>query len=138
MGACVNPLPVVMGLMDWGRSVWSKRDQRKQDLQTAQLKLQSNREGHQQSVELTEAEARALQQKGKPATWVDEYLTVIVTSPYPLLIVACFVFVFTGDDRMLRGVKMSITELNNMGDGMAGYLMGGAVCVGLGIKFRAR
>jgi len=119
-------------------SFFTKRSDQKHDLKRAELKLDQGRQDHSQVIELTEAEARALAQKNKPATWIDEYLTVVVTSPYPLLIVACIVLAFTGDDRLLVGVKSAIHELNSLGDGLAGYLLGAAVCVGLGIKFKAR
>ena len=132
------PLPIIGQLIGGIGSYFTRRSEQKHDLKRAELKLDQRRESHDQVIELTDAEARALAQKNKPATWIDEYLTVVVTSPYPLLIVACIWLPFTGDDRLLVGVKSAIHELNNLGDGLAGYLLGAAVCVGLGIKIRAR
>jgi type II secretory pathway pseudopilin PulG len=75
----------------------------------------------------------ALSKQAENGTWKDEYVTIVITSPFVLLFVASVVSGFTGDMRFVDAVNLGIANLSNLGIDL-GYLMSIVVLAAVGIK----
>lgn len=78
-------------------------------------------------------EWEALSKQAEGGTWKDEYITIVITSPFVLLFVASMVSAFTGDVRYIDSVSAGIASLQSLGIDL-GYLMGVVVLAAVGIK----
>jgi len=114
-------------------SPFNKAQERKANKASGETKLRQMKESGDNSIKLTDAEWEAIAAKGMLASWKDEYLTVIITSPIPMLIVGGVVLAFTNDDRLLTGTVAGIKAIEETGVDM-GFLMNAVVLSGVGLK----
>jgi type II secretory pathway pseudopilin PulG len=75
----------------------------------------------------------ALSKQAENGTWKDEYVTIVITSPFVLLFIASVVSGFTDDMRFVNAVNLGIYNLSNLGIDL-GYLMSIVVLAAVGIK----
>jgi len=74
-----------------------------------------------------------LSKQAENGTWKDEYVTIVITSPFVLLFVASIWSGVTGDSTFVGAVNLGIENLKNLGVDL-GYLMGVVVLAAVGIK----
>lgn len=111
----INPLDWVRGIVAPVSRIFEKREERKKAVQTAQKKIEQANADTQNSLQLSDAEWESLNLSTQQQSWKDEYVTIIVTLPIPLLFLGCIYFAVTGDSKFLDGVNMAIANLAALG-----------------------
>ena len=80
-----------------------------------------------------EAEWEAIQAEGGNNSWKDEYITVIISFPVPVIFIAVFVSVISGDPVYAQAAKSGIDAVKELLPNYEDLLM--AVCLAaIGIK----
>lgn len=116
----------------------TKAQERKANRESGEMKLRQIKETGDQSIQLTDAEWEAQAANGMLASWKDEYLTIIIPLPIPMLLAGGVMLAFTGDSRLLDGTIAGIKAIEATGIDM-GFLMSAVVLSGVGLKvWRAR
>ena len=113
--------------------VFSKKEETKQIKKTAETKLASAKLNNETSVTLSDAEWESITAAGMDKTWKDEYITVIVTMPFPMLIAGGVMLAFTGDDRLMNGTVDGINALTAAGVDV-GFMMTAVITAAVGLK----
>ena len=129
----MNILGVVPTLVKGVTEVFKARETRKLTQVTAKSKLAAAKQGNEHEVTLTDAEWESLNVDKLDRSWKDEYVTIIITCPIPLILIAAIVAAFTSDTRTLDGVTAGLTALSTLGVDM-GFLMNAVVLAAVGLK----
>lgn len=80
-----------------------------------------------------EAEWEAIQAEGGNSSWKDEYITVIISFPVPVIFIAVFFSVVFGDPVYAQGAKAGVDAIKELLPNYEDLLM--AVCLAaIGIK----
>lgn len=117
---------------------FTKAQERKANKESGEMKLRQIKETGDTNIKLTDAEWEAQAAQGMLASWKDEYLTVIIPLPIPMLLAGGVWLAFTGDSRLLDGTIEGIKAIEATGIDM-GFLMSAVVLSGVGLKvWRAR
>ena len=124
---------VVPGVVSSVSDVFTKKEETKQIKKTAETKLASAKLNNEASVTLSDAEWESITASGMDKTWKDEYITVIVTMPFPMLIAGGVMLAFTGDDRLMNGTVDGINALTAAG-GDVGFMMTAVITAAVGLK----
>ena len=128
----MNWNPITAGIEAVG-GFFKKREDRKINKDSAIAKLQQMKQGDATNITLTDAEGEAVLARGLTESWKDEYVTILITAPYALLILGAVYLVFSGDSRLLDGATQAISGLEAVGVDM-GFLMEAVVLGALGLK----
>lgn len=96
-------------------NAYKSRQDRKQALESGKNKLAMAAQDSSYKLDLKAAEWEALSKQNEKESWKDEYVTIIITSPFVLLFVASIVSGYTGDMRYLDAVNMGIQSLKGLG-----------------------
>lgn len=112
---------------------YQSKQERKKSFETAQAKIQLAKQGNDYKLNLTAAEWEAQSKKVENETWKDEYITIVITSPFVLLFVASILSGWTGDMRYLNAVNLGIENLQKLNIDL-GKLMTWVVLAALSIK----
>ncbi len=126
-------IPFVGAAIEGVAKFFTKKQERKLAESTAQAKLAQSKQDGNASIQLNDSEWEALSKKGEGDTWKDEYVTIIITLPIPLILLGAIVAAFTGDTKLLDGVNEGISNLATLGLDM-GELMWVVVLAAVGIK----
>jgi len=113
--------------------VFTKKEETKQIRKTAETKLASAKLSGATSITLSDAEWESIVAAGMGKTWKDEYVTVVVTMPYPMLLAGGVVMAFTGDDRLMEGTISGIKALTGAGVDV-GFMMTAVITAAVGLK----
>ena len=124
---------VVPGVVSSVSDVFTKKEETKQIKKTAETKLASAKLNNEASVTLSDAEWESITASGMDKTWKDEYITVIVTMPFPMLIAGGVMLAFTGDDRLMNGTVDGINALTAAGVDV-GFMMTAVITAAVGLK----
>jgi len=124
--------PIAEGIKAVG-GFFNKREERKINRDNGINKLQQIKQTGATDITLSDAEAEAIMAQGLNGTWKDEYVTILITAPYALLIAGAVYLVFSGDSRLLDGALQSIKGLESVGVDI-GFLMEAVVLGALGLK----
>lgn len=122
LGAIVSPIA----------NVFIKKEERKTTKIQAEGKLALAKSNNEKEITLTDQEWEAISAGKQDTTWKDEYVTILGTSPY-LLIVLGAVLASFGYPALLAGAKNAITELNTIGVDV-GHIIEVVVYAALGLK----
>jgi len=95
--------------------VYQAKQERKKAAETAKAKLVMAKQDSSYQLDLKESEWEAMAKHNEAGSWKDEYVTVIITSPFVLLFFAAIVSGFTGDMRYLDAVNLGLESLKNLG-----------------------
>lgn len=126
-------IPLIGNIIDGVSGFFQKREERKQAVETAKLKIREAKDKADNDLELTDAEWESIAVSQQDSSWKDEYLTLIITLPIPMIMVGAVYLVFTGDDRLMVGVNKALVELQSLGMDW-GELMYTVVLAGVGLK----
>jgi Na+/H+-translocating membrane pyrophosphatase len=116
---------------------FSSRENRKQNKESGIAKLKQMKVSSDTEVTLSDAESEAIMAGGLNDTWKDEYVTILITAPYALLILGSVYLAFTDDSRMLTAAIDSINGLETVGVDI-GFLMEAVVLGAIGLKIWRR
>ena len=112
---------------------FSKRQDRKMAESSAKSKLVQSKQDGTQNLKLNNSEWEAISKKVEGETWKDEYVTIVITLPIPLILLGAVWAAFTGDTRLSEGVNAGIANLAVLGLDM-GELMYIVVLAAVSIK----
>jgi len=82
---------------------------------------------------LNRDEWEALSKQAEGGTWKDEYVTIVITSPFVLLFIASIYSGVTDDLTLLNAVNLGIANIKNLGVDL-GELMYIVILAAVGIK----
>ena len=112
---------------------YQTRQKRKQASESAKAKLAMAKQNGDFKLELNDDEWEAVSKQNEDGTWKDEYITVIITSPFVLLFLSAITSSLTGDMRYLDAVNLGIQQLKSLGVDL-GELMFIVVLAAVSIK----
>ena len=122
LGAIVSPIA----------NVFIKKEERKTTKIQAEGKLALAKSNNEKEITLTDQEWESISASKQDTTWKDEYVTIIGTSPYPLILVGAILAAF-GKPELLTGVTAAIAQLNAVGVDV-GHIVEVVVYAALGLK----
>ena len=94
---------------------YKSNQKRKQARESAQAKLSLAKVNNDYRLDLNDDEWEALSKQNEDGTWKDEYVTVIITSPFVLLFLASIASSISGDMTYLNAVNLGIENIKNLG-----------------------
>jgi hypothetical protein len=103
-GAVANPIS----------KVFQAKEERKKAVETANAKLAQAKQDSSYKLDLSDSEWEAISKQGEKDSWKDEYVTVIITSPFVLLFIAGMVSGYTGDLKYIGAVNAGIESLKQL------------------------
>tara|TARA_R110000772_G_scaffold2839_1_gene10312 strand:+ start:25262 stop:25666 length:405 start_codon:yes stop_codon:yes gene_type:complete len=112
---------------------FTRKQERKMAESSAKSKLMQSKQDGTQTIQLNDSEWEALSKKAEDGTWKDEYVTIIITMPIPLIMLGAIVAAFTGNTQLLDGVNQGIVNLTALGLDM-GELMWVVVLAAVSVK----
>ncbi|MEM6406179.1 MAG: hypothetical protein AAF669_06275, partial [Pseudomonadota bacterium] len=112
---------------------YQTRQKRKQAAESAKAKLAMAKQSGDSKLELNDDEWEAVSKQNEDGTWKDEYITVIITSPFVLLFLSAITSSLAGDMRYLNAVNLGIQQLKSLGVDL-GELMFIVVLAAVSIK----
>jgi len=124
---------MVTGLFSPISEAYQSNQKRKQASESAQAKLALAKVNNDYQLDLNNDEWEALSKQNEGGTWKDEYVTVIITSPFVLLFLASIVSSASGDMTYLNAVNLGIENIKNLGIDL-GELMYVVVLAAVSIK----
>jgi len=123
----------ISGLVKPITGLWHGHQERKHALKTGQQKLKEAQMTGELKRDLTDAEWEAVSVNKQDSSWKDEYVTVIVTLPIPLLILGGILLAFNPESQLLSGVVTGIKEINGL-EGNLSEMMMVVVYAAVGLK----
>jgi hypothetical protein len=124
---------IVPGIIGSIAGVFTKKEQTKQIKTSAESKLATAKANGETEITLSDAEWETVVAKGMASSWKDEYVTVVVTLPYPMLLAGGVWLAFTGDDRLMEGTILGISALTEAGVDV-GFMMTAVITAAVGLK----
>lgn len=107
MGVFSSITSVVTGLVSPITSVISKRSDNKTRIKERQIDRLVNAEDK-------VAEWESIQAESGNNSWKDEYITIIITIPIPIIFFAVMYSVITGDPTIAEGAKAGVAALKEL------------------------
>lgn len=124
---------ILKGLVSPISEAYKAKQELKKAKESASAKLSMAKQDSEFKLNFTHAEWEALSKQNEDGTWKDEYITVIITSPFILLFIAGVITGFTGDQSYLYSVNTGIKALKELGVDL-GELMYVVVLAAVSIK----
>ena len=118
-------------------NIFTKREERKKSAETVQGKIALAKVNGENSVTLTDAEWETIAVNKTDSSWKDEFVTIVIMFPIIGIMAGAVWLAFSGDGRLLAGVKDGIAELNTLGMDYA-TLTEAVVFAALGLKLWRR
>lgn len=122
LGAIVSPIA----------NIFIKKEERKTTKIQAEGKLALAKNNNEKEITLTDQEWEAICASKQDTTWKDEYVTVLGTSPYLLIVVGAILAAF-GYPEILTGITSAIKQLKEVGVDV-GHIVEVVVYAALGLK----
>jgi hypothetical protein len=117
---------IASGLVSPITNLFAKRNENKTKVKQQQIQRLMNSDDK-------EAEWEAIQAEGGNNSWKDEYITVIISFPVPVIFIAVFFSVVFGDPIYAQGAKAGVDAIKELLPNYEDLLM--AVCLAaIGIK----
>ncbi len=111
MKAIINALSAVVASVS---SIFTKKEERKTIKIQTEGKLALAKTNGEKEITLTDQEWESISVNKQDTTWKDEYVTIVCTSPYMLIIVGSIAAAF-GYPLLLSGALSGIKELKTQG-----------------------
>ena len=100
---------------------------------SAEAKIKMAKQAGDFNIQLSNAEWEAISKRNESGTWKDEYVTLIITSPFVLLFLSAVASAWMGDPRYIDSAKAGIEALKGLGVDL-GDLMAVVVFAAVGLK----
>ena len=126
----LNPISAIVGAVG---GYFSKREDRKMHKKTLDGKIAMKRNDNTTEVVFNDQEWEQLSKMNESSTWKDEWITVIMTLPIPILFFSVFVGVLIGNPLVIEAATDAIKSLKEFIPNY-GYLLGLIIMAALGIK----
>jgi hypothetical protein len=111
----MGSIPLIGGIIKGVTGYFKKKQELKSAEETAKIKIKQAHEDATNNLALTDAEWESLAVSKQDSTWKDEYITLIITLPIPMILLGAVYAAFTGDVRLLTGVNEAIDKLKTLG-----------------------
>lgn len=122
LGAIVKPIAAVV----------TAKTRAKVTIERGKQKILAAQVDGQNTLSLTDAEWESIAAKGNEESWKDEYVTVICTSPYVLIVIGALATAF-GYPMILEGAMLGIAKLTDIGIEV-GHMVQVVVYAAVGLK----
>ena len=130
----MNPiLSIITAMVKPVANVFTAREERKKAKINAEGKAAQSKINGENKITLTDAEWESINISQQNASWKDEYVTLVITSPIVAVLFGGLWLAFKGDDRVLIGMSSAFQSLENMGLNL-GELMYDVVLAAVGLK----
>ncbi|MEC7634239.1 MAG: hypothetical protein VYA33_12435 [Pseudomonadota bacterium] len=129
----MNWLKPLSSAIDGVVGIFKSKQEQKANAEQAKAKLKQTKLQGEHEVTLTDAEGEALLAQGLESSWKDEYVTVLVTSPYALLVLGAISLAVFNDSRMLDAAVLAISNLEKAGVDLD-FLFKAVVLSAIGLK----
>ena len=123
---------IISGIISPITNVFTKREERKTVKIQANGKLALAKTNNQKEITLTDQEWESISAGKQDSTWKDEYVTVVCTSPYTLIVIGSIAAAF-GYPMLLSGALSGIKELKSQGVDV-GHMIEVVVYAAVGLK----
>ncbi len=128
-----NPIMKFLGaIVEPVANIFIKKEERKTTKIQAEGKLALAKSNNEKQITLTDQEWEAICASKQDTTWKDEYVTIIGTSPYVLIILGAILAAFDKPE-LLAGTTGAITQLKDVGVDV-GHIIEVVVYAALGLK----
>ncbi len=121
------------GLIAPVAKIFEKREDRKKVVNVIKATAAAAEVDGKVAVALSKAEWEIISKNSEPTTWKDEYITLLITSPFLTIFAGAFMSVFFDDTRLLTATSEALGVLKELGVDM-GELMLYTVLAAIGIK----
>lgn len=129
-----NPiLTFIGGLFKPVSDMYTSHQETKRAKETGKQKIKEAQIDSENTLNLTTAEWEALTVRGQQATWKDEYVTVVMTSPF----VAIIVGLIFGDPELVNSGKGAIEIFNGL-DGDYSLILQMVVGAAIGVNLKRK
>ena len=125
-----NPISAIAGVIG---GVFEKREERKKVKVSLAGKLALQKDGNTAQSQFNDQEIDMLSKINEGESWKDEYLTVIITMPIPVLFISVFIGVLLGNPLLITAATNSIDAIKELIPDY-GTLLYVTVAAGLGIR----
>lgn len=127
----------ISGIFKPATDMVNKYQERKQAKETGKQKIKKAQLDNENSLDLTEAEWEAIAVKGNETTWKDEYLTVVITGPFLLILVGSILAPFDFGATLVSAGTTSIASLNGL-TGDYALMLQMVVAAGIGLNLKRK
>ena len=124
---------ILGGLVQPVADLFVKRTERKMAKDSLKSKAEMAKQSGSDQITLTDSEWEAVKASKEGESWKDEYITVLVSSPYALVIIGVFWLTFTGDPTVMNSAIMGLEAMQSVGIDMD-YLMTIVVMAAVSLK----
>ena len=131
----MNPLSLVSTVVGGITGFFTKKQEIKQAKVTARAKLDSLKEQGSQTLELTDAEWESLSIQTQQDSWKDEYITLIITSPFITILLGSIgaALGYEWGTEVVNGTVQGLQEMKSLGMDY-GTIINAVVFAAVGLK----
>jgi hypothetical protein len=122
----------IAGILKPVADVFTAGTKRKQAKESGDNKIRLAQVDGDNSLNLTDAEWEAQSTAKQDSTWKDEYVTIVCTTPYVLIVVGALATAFN-EPRILAGAMAGTQQLTNIGIDVGG-MTEAVVYAAIGLK----
>lgn len=129
------PVPLITSAISGITGFFTKKQELKKAGVTAKSKLDMARLSGSQTIEMTDAEWESLSLNTQNGSWKDEYVTIIITAPLPLIITGSVLAAlgFPSGALIVQGTLDAIESMKELGMDY-GFLISAVVMAAIGLK----
>jgi hypothetical protein len=131
----MNPLSLVSTVVGGITGFFTKKQEIKQAKVSARAKLDSLKEQGSQTLELTDAEWESLSIQTQQDSWKDEYITLIITSPFITILLGSIgaALGYEWGTEVVNGTVQGLQEMKSLGMDY-GTIINAVVFAAVGLK----
>ena len=131
----MNPLTALISpIVGAFSSAYVSNQDRKKSAETAKYKIRQAKEDATNTLNLTDSEWESVTASKQDSSWKDEYVTVIVTLPIPLLFLGSIIMAYSPESsQLLEGTVEGIKAINTL-EGSLSDMMLAVVYGAIGLK----
>jgi len=131
----MNPFAIFSLVTNGITDYFKGKQEIKKASQSAEAKLKQKTLDKEANIELTDAEWESISLKTQQNSWKDEYVTLIITAPIPLIFIGSILTAFSlgSGTAILTGTLEGIKSLKDLGMDY-GFLMNAVVMAAIGLK----
>lgn len=129
------PIPIIGSIVSGITGFFTKKQEIKKTRLVAQGKLAQAKQEGQQSLEMTDAEWESLSVQTQNESWKDEYITIIITSPFITILMGSIgaALGFEWGVQVVTGTVQGLREMASLGMDY-GTIINAVVFAAVGLK----
>jgi hypothetical protein len=118
-------------------NIFNAKQERKKNRESALAKINLQKEQGKQQIELSDAEWEAISANKLGDSWKDEYVTILITSPFLLIILGAIQNAFGFGTELIDSAKFILTTMKELEMDFT-FLLEVVVLAALGLKIWRR